>query len=448
VSHRRAFGEGRSRPQKELPTIETESDEEAKRVEKHRRETRRAEKQAATSRTSQETAFASTTTSPIQQTAQKDTFAELTELGQHPLFAQQIALNSPTEPPRLPPPFNPSFFNPPAQQPKPSTSVNPTGGFTLATTTQQGPPNSPEQSPPSTPSNTRPSSPMSTKEKGKQPKEFEKKEDYVRFRQQLLVYLQLNGTIYSTDDEKIMFTLGFFTEGLPKQWATTFLEHADRNTAQGDPLALGTWTDFYTQLQTSFEDPNISRNSYDKLKRLHWTAPADTFFQEFDMLARRCGYITATTTDDRILIDLLEDKLPRGTVEVIYQNTVPTTYATYKDAVIKHDNLWRRLQNITGTKKNKGKRNASGRSYVPPPRAPSNDRRTGTGTTYGGQGKPMNIGATTKTTSSPTACFQCGKEGHRKAQCPDWKKGAEIRAMLAALSEEDCNELREDFQRI
>jgi hypothetical protein len=62
----------------------------------------------------------------------------------------------------------------------------------------------------------------------------------------------------------------------------------------------------------------------------------------------------------------------------------------------------------------------------------------------------MNIGTQKQRaiTSSSTACYQCSKEGHFKAQCPEWEKGRKVQEMIASLKEDEIKDLKEDFRQL
>jgi len=58
-----------------------------------------------------------------------------------------------------------------------------------------------------------------------------------------------------------------------------------------------------------------------------------------------------TTPNNTYLIDLIEQKVPSSLLEKVYNDTVPVTYAAYKEKIIRYDNLKQRLNIIAPTKK-------------------------------------------------------------------------------------------------
>ncbi|KIM71690.1 hypothetical protein PILCRDRAFT_16825, partial [Piloderma croceum F 1598] len=175
--------------------------------------------------------------------------------------------------------------------------------------------------------------------------------------------------------------------------------------------AWGTFDAFMNSLRDSFADPNKG---------------------PFETLAGRAGYIG----NNAYLIDLLKRKVPRHLIKKVYNDTVPDTYAAYKEKIIHFDNLEQRLKVIThhsGPKRSYSSPNYSSSSN-------SSHAKTSTGV-YGGAGEPMDIGrnqpkaklwvprtsSSTKKRSAdnkPTGgamrikCFGCGKEGHMVSNCP------------------------------
>jgi hypothetical protein len=81
------------------------------------------------------------------------------------------------------------------------------------------------------------------------PKPFNgKRTKYKKFMQGVALYLRMNHKVYSTDEEKIIFTLSFFEEGDAASWKAQFLEDI-LGTVQ---VSFRTWADFKKNLDTAF----------------------------------------------------------------------------------------------------------------------------------------------------------------------------------------------------
>jgi len=87
------------------------------------------------------------------------------------------------------------------------------------------------------------------RERGRKPDAFTNKSQYRLFRQQLYLYIEQNPDIYRNDIEKVQFTLGFFTEGLPAEWAFLFIEKVAKKNEEKIPTPWGTWSEFYQNLR-------------------------------------------------------------------------------------------------------------------------------------------------------------------------------------------------------
>ena len=75
-----------------------------------------------------------------------------------------------------------------------------------------------------------------------------------------------------------------------------------------------------------------------------------------------------------------------------------------------------------------------GRPFTSAP-APSTTK-TSTGTTFGGQGQPMDLSQA----KSQGLCFTCHQKGHISRNCPQ-KRRTMVRQMLGEMSEAECAEL-------
>jgi hypothetical protein len=97
------------------------------------------------------------------------------------------------------------------------------------------------------------------RERGRKPDPFTNKSQYCIFRQQLYLYIQQNPDIYPYDKDKVQFAIGFFTEGLPSEWAFLFIEKVAIKDKEGKPGPWGTWREFYDELETVFGDSPVEK---------------------------------------------------------------------------------------------------------------------------------------------------------------------------------------------
>ena len=74
-----------------------------------------------------------------------------------------------------------------------------------------------------------------------------------------------------------------------------------------------------------------------------------------------------------------------------------------------------------------------GHPFIP---VPSTSVKTSTGTTFGGQGQPMDLSQA----KSQGLCFTCHQKGHISRNCPQ-KRKAMVRQMLGEMSDAERAEL-------
>jgi hypothetical protein len=290
------------------------------------------------------------------------------------------------------------------------------------------------------------------KERGLKPDPFTKKSDYEKFHRSLGLYFRANEAIYPEDLDKIYFTLTLMTEGTPGQWAQNFIEKVDAQAVNGQipPNAWGTFEEFRQALKKSFADPNKDKNAYNNLEMLKYPPgrSADKFFQEFETLAGRAGYLGANP-NHVYLINLIEEKLPRHLINLVYSKDVPITYEAYRDEVVKYDNLNKKLQSTISRRIGRYRQVFTGSStstsapIVKQEEVPVN---LGRARPKGGKlwTSPQKTDTSKKTDLSRVTCYGCGKKGHMANQCPNKKRGQQMRSFIQGL-DSDEKEFIKDF---
>jgi hypothetical protein len=219
-------------------------------------------------------------------------------------------------------------------------------------------------------------------------------------------------------------TLSYMKTGLAASWADRFW---DDNSAKA---TLGTWANFSKDIKETFSTKDVAKEVQQRLEDFRQgTRTIDEFFTLFETMASDAE-ITGTKFDAE-RIRLLEQSVKREIIDIIYNaETLPDTYASYKSKVL---NIGRLRQRCTKVEQRsyRGWLSHPSTTYSLTSTAvskPSSPRptpaintgahgtlRTGSGTTFTGYGRPMDIGAL----KQKGPCFKCGKTRHFKRDCPE-----------------------------
>ncbi|PBK62471.1 hypothetical protein ARMSODRAFT_1024885 [Armillaria solidipes] len=185
------------------------------------------------------------------------------------------------------------------------------------------------------------------------------------------------------------------------------------------------YVDFKQAVHNRFFLDANARLKYQALKRLRQTdfKSGDIFFQKFEELALEANIID----NEGQMAKMIEEVVCKTAKDTIYTqpNHPPDTYDEWKRRILQIDYNYH-LNRATGGQMTNRPNNAGtskGNSSVT---TLSTGKMTTTGTTYGGQGQPMDIDAINN-----GECFRCHKKGHISKNCllQSWnKKKQEVRA--------------------
>ena len=254
------------------------------------------------------------------------------------------------------------------------------------------------------------------------------------------------GKHLTADDDKIISTLSYMTEGSAATWAQRY---ADDHL---DSPSMGKWDEFAAELDSSFKDHTATKKARDKVEHfVQGKVLIDEFMNSFEMLLA-----DAELSDDAEQIRLLEKNVNRSIIDTIYgSGNLPSNFGDYKKRVLKIGHLWeQRREQSEMVRKSYPYRppQPPSRSFAPivtptptlvqhPPTPAPSDHKTPTGIVYGGQGRPMDVDHLKRT----NRCFGCGQIGHYRRDCPKPPTKLNVRTVMSELTGEELEEMRKEL---
>ncbi len=248
--------------------------------------------------------------------------------------------------------------------------------------------------------------------------------DIARFFSQCDMYFSIFNQHFYYHPHKVIFCASHFKKEAQVWWELCARELG--RDAQGFQL-YPAYEQFVEEVRRRFwKDANA------KIKFAQWEGlrqsnfpDGDLFFQQFESLAFEAGVLGI----DIMMMAQVKKACRATTKDIIYASDAdpPADYPAWKKRILRIDHNWRtRKAEQRGGKVTEWKQQA--KMNTTPATTKGNqqqtsvpEKTTGTGTTYGGQGKPMDI----DTIRAKTKCFGCSQLGHFKQDCPKRAKTKE-----------------------
>jgi Ty3 transposon capsid-like protein len=174
------------------------------------------------------------------------------------------------------------------------------------------------------------------------------------FIQECRMYLHANRTIYTDDEDKIMFMLSYMTDKEALRWKQTYLRSV--TSIYGD-MTFPTLRAFVEDLNSYFRPANTQQDAAHKLTILRQgKMTAEEVITEFRLLSSHAGYTAETTSDHMHLIEKLRKILnPSLAKKIMLDYNPPTTIDGWINRAILLDTQYRQTMEIINDGKNDGK---------------------------------------------------------------------------------------------
>ena len=218
--------------------------------------------------------------------------------------------------------------------------------------------------------------------------------------------MDVNAKTYHNNMTKIAFVLSFMDEGDASSWKEQFLEEATSTF----PHKYGTWADFERDLREAFQPFDAPGDALEEIKNLRMGSNSiEDHNAKFRMLLTKSKLNKTSPT----VIDYYRETLNLPLQKQLLGLEVPpTTLQEWYNKATKYDNLFRKIQQITGW----------GRTNNDKKEEPK--KKAWTFTKKDPNAMDIDLLSTKKRDEAMRKglCFGCGKHGHLNWDCPDKKK--------------------------